>query len=90
MRSRAKLCAGQYSISINWHICFRFVDGDAYHVQISDYAHSPISRRARASKWASLSTLGSYLAGSPAPQSAPGGCQWSNRDENQDPINSNP
>jgi len=31
--------AGQYSISINgqWRICFRFVDGDAYDVEITDY-----------------------------------------------------
>jgi len=31
--------AGQHSISINdqWRICFRFVDGDAYDVEITDY-----------------------------------------------------
>jgi proteic killer suppression protein len=30
---------GQYSIAINdqWRICFRFVDGDAYDVEITDY-----------------------------------------------------
>jgi proteic killer suppression protein len=30
---------GQYSISINdqWRICFRFVDADAYDVEIIDY-----------------------------------------------------
>jgi toxin HigB-1 len=30
---------GHYSISINdqWRICFRFVDGDAYDVEIADY-----------------------------------------------------
>jgi len=30
---------GQYSISINdqWRICFRFTDGDAYDVEITDY-----------------------------------------------------
>ena len=30
---------GQFSISINdqWRICFRFVDGDAYDVEITDY-----------------------------------------------------
>jgi len=30
---------GQYSISINdqWRICFSFVDGDAYNVEITDY-----------------------------------------------------
>jgi len=30
---------GQHSISINdqWRICFRFVDGDAYDVEVSDY-----------------------------------------------------
>lgn len=30
---------GQYSISINdqWRVCFRFVDGDAYDVEITDY-----------------------------------------------------
>jgi proteic killer suppression protein len=29
----------QYSISINdqWRICFRFIDGDAYDVEITDY-----------------------------------------------------
>jgi toxin HigB-1 len=30
---------GQFSISINdqWRICFRFMDGDAYEVEITDY-----------------------------------------------------
>lgn len=30
---------GQFSISINdqWRICFRFLDGDAYEVEITDY-----------------------------------------------------
>lgn len=30
---------GQYSIAINdqWRICFRFVDGDAYEVDVCDY-----------------------------------------------------
>jgi toxin HigB-1 len=30
---------GQYAISINdqWRICFRFVNGDAYDVEITDY-----------------------------------------------------
>lgn len=30
---------GQYSVSINdqWRICFRFVDGDAYDVEVTDY-----------------------------------------------------
>jgi toxin HigB-1 len=30
---------GQYSISINdqWRICFLFIDGDAYDVEITDY-----------------------------------------------------
>ena len=30
---------GQYSISINeqWRICFRFIKGDAYDVEITDY-----------------------------------------------------
>ena len=30
---------GQYSISINdqWRICFRFADGDAYDVEVTDY-----------------------------------------------------
>ena len=30
---------GQYSISVNdqWRICFRFVDGDAYDVELTDY-----------------------------------------------------
>ena len=32
-------CEGQFSISINdqWRICFRFMDGDAYDVEITDY-----------------------------------------------------
>jgi len=31
--------AGQYSISVNdqWRVCFRFEDGDAYEVVITDY-----------------------------------------------------
>ncbi|GAB4410311.1 MAG: hypothetical protein Kow00123_23910 [Anaerolineales bacterium] len=31
--------AGQYSIRINdqWRICFRWRDGDAYDVEITDY-----------------------------------------------------
>jgi proteic killer suppression protein len=30
---------GTYAISINdqWRICFRFVDGDAYEVEVTDY-----------------------------------------------------
>ena len=30
---------GQYSISVNdqWKICFRFIKGDAYYVEITDY-----------------------------------------------------
>jgi proteic killer suppression protein len=30
---------GQYAISINdqWRICFRFVDGDAFDVEVCDY-----------------------------------------------------
>ncbi len=30
---------GQYAISINdqWRICFKFIDGDAYDVEITDY-----------------------------------------------------
>ena len=30
---------GQYAIAINdrWRICFRFLDGDAYDVEICDY-----------------------------------------------------
>ncbi len=30
---------GQYSISVNdqWRICFRFDDGDAYDVEVTDY-----------------------------------------------------
>lgn len=30
---------GQYAIAINdqWRICFRFVDGDAYDVEVRDY-----------------------------------------------------
>jgi len=30
---------GQHSISVNdqWRICFRFADGDAYDVEITDY-----------------------------------------------------
>lgn len=31
--------AGQFSIAMNdqWRICFRFTDGDAYDVEITDY-----------------------------------------------------
>ena len=31
--------AGQHAISVNdqWRICFRFVDGDAHDVEITDY-----------------------------------------------------
>jgi proteic killer suppression protein len=31
--------AGQWAMTINgpWRICFRFADGDAYEVQITDY-----------------------------------------------------
>lgn len=30
---------GQYSISVNekWRICFRYIEGDAYDVEITDY-----------------------------------------------------
>jgi proteic killer suppression protein len=30
---------GQYAIAVNdqWRVCFRFVDGDAYEVEICDY-----------------------------------------------------
>jgi len=30
---------GQYAIAVNdqWRICFRFVEGDAYDVEITDY-----------------------------------------------------
>jgi len=30
---------GQWSIRINdrWRLCFRFEDGDAFHVEIADY-----------------------------------------------------
>jgi proteic killer suppression protein len=30
---------GQFSISVNdqWRICFRFIDGDAYDVELTDY-----------------------------------------------------
>ena len=30
---------GQWSIAINdqWRICFRFIDGDAYNVEVCDY-----------------------------------------------------
>ena len=30
---------GQFSISVNdqWRICFRFVDADAYDVEVTDY-----------------------------------------------------
>lgn len=30
---------GQHSIAVNdqWRVCFRFVDGDAYDVEIADY-----------------------------------------------------
>jgi toxin HigB-1 len=31
--------AGQWSIRINqqWRVCFRFIDGDAFDVEITDY-----------------------------------------------------
>lgn len=31
--------AGQHSISVNdpWRICFRFIEGDAYDVEVTDY-----------------------------------------------------
>ena len=31
--------AGQHSIAVNdqWRICFRFLDGDAYEVEVCDY-----------------------------------------------------
>jgi len=31
--------AGQHSISVNdqWRICFQFIDGDAYDVELTDY-----------------------------------------------------
>lgn len=31
--------SGQYSIAVNdqWRICFRYVDGDAYDVELCDY-----------------------------------------------------
>lgn len=31
--------AGQHAISVNdqWRICFRFMDGDAYDVEVADY-----------------------------------------------------
>ena len=34
---------GQFSISVNeqWRICFRFIDGDAYNGEITDY-HLPL------------------------------------------------
>jgi proteic killer suppression protein len=30
---------GQHSVSVNdqWRVCFRFIDGDAYEVEITDY-----------------------------------------------------
>jgi len=30
---------GQHSIRINrqWRVCFRFIDGDAYDVEVADY-----------------------------------------------------
>jgi len=30
---------GQYSISVNdqWRVCFQFIDGDAFEVEITDY-----------------------------------------------------
>lgn len=30
---------GQHAISVNdqWRICFRFIDGDAYEVEVTDY-----------------------------------------------------
>jgi proteic killer suppression protein len=39
LHALAGLRDGQFSISINtqWRICFRFVEGDAYDVEITDY-----------------------------------------------------
>ena len=39
LHALARERAGQHSISVNdqWRICFRFVDGDAYDVEITDY-----------------------------------------------------
>lgn len=32
-------CKGQHAIAVNdqWRVCLRFVDGDAYDVEICDY-----------------------------------------------------
>jgi proteic killer suppression protein len=39
LHSLERARAGQYSISVNdqGRICFRFIDGDAYDVEITDY-----------------------------------------------------
>jgi proteic killer suppression protein len=39
LHSLEGLRKGQYSISVSdqWRICFRFIDGDAYNVEICDY-----------------------------------------------------
>jgi len=37
--SRLHALKGQHAIAVNdqWRVCFRFVDGDAYDVEICDY-----------------------------------------------------
>ncbi len=39
LHALARERAGQHAISINdqWRVCFRFVDSDAYDVEITDY-----------------------------------------------------
>jgi len=39
LHEHARDRTGQHSISVNdqWRICFRFVDGDAYDVEMTDY-----------------------------------------------------
>ena len=39
LHALARERAGQHAISVNdqWRICFRFKDGDAYDVEITDY-----------------------------------------------------
>jgi len=39
LQKLARARKGQYAIAINdqWRICFRFVEGDAYDVEITDY-----------------------------------------------------
>ena len=66
---------GQHSISINdqWRICFRFVDGDAYDVEVCDY-HSASPERSRSCIVDWVSPLCVPAGASPCPSG--GGSHW--------------